>query len=278
MILLLICFFSLIIGLVNPRLVIRWGNPEKRTRGKVFQIYGLGLIASFIAFGITAPDTNVDNAVSANVSENSNDADAKKQAKAEAKAQKEADAKAKAEADAQAKAEAKAQKESEAKAKAEADAQAKAEAEAKAKAEAEAKAPRPGDTVKAGNFSIAVYDPSTAASVGDKYLSQKAKGIYWIFPVAVRNDDKEARTVDSSMFELVSNTGVKYAPDATAALYMNTETKFFLEKINPGIILKGYVVFDMPKDQMIVDYKMQVRGGIGFATTKPVDILLKAKE
>ncbi|RKN64314.1 DUF4352 domain-containing protein [Paenibacillus ginsengarvi] len=260
--LLLGCFVSLIIGLFKPGAVVKWGPPEKRTRGKALMIYGLGLIVLFIAIGATAPDKaeSDSSAANAKVGDSSNE-----------------DAAAKKEAAEQAKADAKAQKEADAKAKAEANALAKAEAEAKAKAEAEAKAPRAGDTVKAGNISIVVSDPSTAATIGDKYLNQKAKGIYWIFPVAARNDDKEARTVDSSMFTLISNTGVKYEPDATAAIYMNTDSKFFLEKINPGIVLNGFVVFDMPKDQMIVDYKMQVRGGVGFATTKPVDIILKPR-
>lgn len=170
------------------------------------------------------------------------------------------------------------QRDEEAKAKKEADAKAKAEADAKAKAEAEAKAPHAGDTVSVGSLSVAVFDPKTSATVGNKYLNQTARGIYWVFPIAVRNDDKESRTVDTSMFELISNSGVKYEPDSTAGIYANTDSPFFLQKINPGIVLNGYVVFDMPKDQQIADYKMQVRGGLGFRTTKPVDITLKPRE
>ncbi|WP_164716429.1 DUF4352 domain-containing protein [Paenibacillus whitsoniae] len=154
----------------------------------------------------------------------------------------------------------------------------KAKKEAEAKAAEEAKAPRTGDTVSVGSFSVLVNSPSTEPSIGNQFLSQKAKGVYWVFPVSVRNDDKEARTVDSSMFQLVSNAGVKYDPDPTAAIYANNNSPFFLEKINPGIVIKGFVVFDMPTDQQIADYKMQVRGGIGFKTTKPVDIILKPKE
>lgn len=43
------------VGIVNPKLVIRWG--EKRNRKKVFLIYGLGTIVCFCLFGMSVPDT-----------------------------------------------------------------------------------------------------------------------------------------------------------------------------------------------------------------------------
>jgi len=46
---------GLIVGLVSPKLVIRWGN--KRTRGRVLLTYGLAVFVFFILFGITAPPT-----------------------------------------------------------------------------------------------------------------------------------------------------------------------------------------------------------------------------
>lgn len=54
---LLLFFLSLlllIVGLVNPRLVIKWGEVENRSRKKVFAFYGIGLIAFFILFGVTS--------------------------------------------------------------------------------------------------------------------------------------------------------------------------------------------------------------------------------
>lgn len=46
---------GLIIGLINPKLVIWWG--EKKTRGRATLIYGLAMISFFILTGITAPPT-----------------------------------------------------------------------------------------------------------------------------------------------------------------------------------------------------------------------------
>ncbi len=46
-------FIVLMIGLIRPSLVIRWG--EVKGRKQVLTYYGLGLLASFIAFAIVAP-------------------------------------------------------------------------------------------------------------------------------------------------------------------------------------------------------------------------------
>ena len=52
LILSVLCILALIVGLIMPRAVIRWG--KKRTRGRVFLIYGLSTIIFFILF-IFAP-------------------------------------------------------------------------------------------------------------------------------------------------------------------------------------------------------------------------------
>ena len=44
----LICFLLLIIGIIKPKWVIRWGNIEKRNRKKVFIYYGKGFVITII--------------------------------------------------------------------------------------------------------------------------------------------------------------------------------------------------------------------------------------
>lgn len=46
--LLLACLVTLIIGLIKPQLVIRRGDPKKRTKGNVLKYYGIPLIVCFI--------------------------------------------------------------------------------------------------------------------------------------------------------------------------------------------------------------------------------------
>jgi len=55
LVLFLISSWGLTVGLINPKLVIRWGS--KRTRGRVILTYGVAMIVFLILFGVTAPPT-----------------------------------------------------------------------------------------------------------------------------------------------------------------------------------------------------------------------------
>lgn len=50
-----VSFLGLIIGLISPKLVIRWGR--KRTRGQVLLIYGLATFVLLILYSVTVPPT-----------------------------------------------------------------------------------------------------------------------------------------------------------------------------------------------------------------------------
>jgi hypothetical protein len=182
---------------------------------------------------------------------------------------------------AKADAEAKAQKEADAKAKADADAKAKVEAEAKAKADAEDKAPHLGEATKIGNLVVGIAkDIKVSQSVGNQYLDQKAQGTYWIFGVSIKNGDKEARMIDTSMFQLVSSDGTKYEADSTANMYANDTGKFMFQSINPGIQTSGFVVFDMPPDakDKLADFKLKVDSGVAFKAGTSADFILKSRQ
>jgi len=51
----LLSLLALVIGLIRPSLVIRWG--QKKTRGRVFLTYGLAAVVFFTLLGITVPPT-----------------------------------------------------------------------------------------------------------------------------------------------------------------------------------------------------------------------------
>lgn len=53
----LISFIGLIIGLIRPKTVIRWGEENKKTRKNALKYFGIPLIASFVIVGVTAPKT-----------------------------------------------------------------------------------------------------------------------------------------------------------------------------------------------------------------------------
>lgn len=47
-----VCLVALIIGLISPKTVLKWGT--KKTRGQVALIYGIGMVIFFILGGVTA--------------------------------------------------------------------------------------------------------------------------------------------------------------------------------------------------------------------------------
>jgi hypothetical protein len=49
-----VAIIVLIVGLISPKLVMRWGAEEKRTRGRAALIYGIAIVVLFVAFGITS--------------------------------------------------------------------------------------------------------------------------------------------------------------------------------------------------------------------------------
>jgi len=57
LLLFLLSFIVLIIGIIKPKIVIRWGKPEKRNRKSVLKVYGVGLILFFVLFGMTVDNT-----------------------------------------------------------------------------------------------------------------------------------------------------------------------------------------------------------------------------
>jgi len=94
-------------------------------------------------------------------------------------------------------------------------------------------------------------------------MQKKTENGFLIVNVSVKNLDKDSRTVDSSMFKIIDDKGSEYSPLSDGDLYVNSsDNQMFLSKINPNIVKKANVVFEIPKD--IAGLKLQVASGIGF--------------
>lgn len=64
LLLFLVSAITLLVGLVKPGIVIRWGDETKRTRGKVIKTYGVLMIGFFIAFGMLVDSTTIEESAS----------------------------------------------------------------------------------------------------------------------------------------------------------------------------------------------------------------------
>lgn len=57
-----VCSIALIIGLINPNFVIRWGAQEKKNRKNVLKYYGVGILIFFVLTGAFSGNSDQDTA------------------------------------------------------------------------------------------------------------------------------------------------------------------------------------------------------------------------
>jgi hypothetical protein len=84
-------------------------------------------------------------------------------------------------------------------------------------------------------------------SVGDDVLGQKAQGQFCLVAVDVKNAGGSAEIFDDSSQKGYDAAGAEYSVDSGAGVYANKDYSTFLEQINPGNVVKGQLVFDIPK-------------------------------
>jgi hypothetical protein len=119
-----------------------------------------------------------------------------------------------------------------------------------------------GDSLKVGDVVFTVKGKETASNVGGEF-GQNAQGEYLILDMAVKNEGKEALTIDSSFFKITAD-GTEYTADGTADIFANEAgSSFFLQSVNPNIEFKGKMVFDLPADIVDADnLKLNVQTGV----------------
>lgn len=147
---------------------------------------------------------------------------------------------------------------------------AEADAEPEAEPEPEEKAAGIGDPLKVGDlvFTVNAAAPTTElkSPLGNK------SGNWMVVTVTVKNESKEAVTIDSSYFKLLEGDGTEYETDSDNLMYLDAEQNFFLEKINPKLEKQGKVLFAIPEG--VTDFKLQVQTGF-FGTETGVISLSK---
>jgi hypothetical protein len=121
-----------------------------------------------------------------------------------------------------------------------------------------------GEAVRVGELAVQANKASSKTTIGEnEFLQKKTADKYIVINLSIKNLDKEARTLDTSMFKLIDTAGLEYEPMADADLYVNDSgNMLFLAKINPGLTKTANVVFEVPKDSK--NFKLQADSGIGW--------------
>ncbi|HDR4393046.1 DUF4352 domain-containing protein [Bacillus cereus] len=135
------------------------------------------------------------------------------------------------------------------------------------KKDKEAKKEEPKELSKEGessNVKITVGSVETLESVGTEHINEKAQGIFKVVELTLTNNQKDAITLSSNSFKLVDNQGREFSTNSAAQIKLNVanggNSKFLLEKLNPGLSQTGKVVFDVPKD--VQGLVLKARGGM----------------
>ncbi len=114
-----------------------------------------------------------------------------------------------------------------------------------------------GDTVRVGYFSYVVEGAKWLDHISSNPYQDKKPNAHWMgLFIMVRNDDRESRTIQP--FQLVDRQGRVYD---SSPVCLDEDTFGALDRLNPDVTQKGYVLFDVPDDRI---YRLKVSGG--FAT------------
>jgi TonB family protein len=98
-------------------------------------------------------------------------------------------------------------------------------------------------------------------------------GKFVMVSLAIANQQHDAITMTTSLFELVDPAGNLYSA-SEKSLEVGTNNDLFLAQINPGVIKTGEVVFDVPLNLSVSDLRLKFRGGM---TGDSAEVALKAE-
>jgi Domain of unknown function (DUF4352) len=121
-----------------------------------------------------------------------------------------------------------------------------------------------GQDVPVGKLSYTVNEFTEETEVSHEYMgSLTTEGKFVIVDVTVKNNDSEARIIDSDMFRLLGNDGTEYSSNSEADLYINDDAGFFLTEVNPKMSKTGKIAFEVPSDES--EFVLQVSSGFGWS-------------
>ncbi len=118
-----------------------------------------------------------------------------------------------------------------------------------------------GDSFVAGDFTWKITDVTTATEIGQDlggtFFGEKASGVFVILSVEVENTGKSAKYLSDSYIKLVDDQNREFSASTVAAIYLKPEgSALMFEQVNPGIIKKGKIVYDVPTGLKVANVKV----------------------
>lgn len=113
------------------------------------------------------------------------------------------------------------------------------------------------------NVRFIILKSSNLRNVGsNQFAKATASGIFKIITLSVTNNQKDAITMDASLFKLIDDKDREFtdSTDGQMAIQIDEKEGLFLKSINPGLTVSGQIVFDVPPDAK--GFKLKARGGM----------------
>lgn len=118
-----------------------------------------------------------------------------------------------------------------------------------------------GDDILAGDFEWKFVDYYKTKQIGDflfnDFYGVNAKGEYLIINVEVENVGNSPKYIEDDFVKLIDEKNRTFTPDLTAAIYLKPDNSAFsFDLINPGLVKRGYIVFDVPTDLKVAKIRV----------------------
>ncbi len=127
------------------------------------------------------------------------------------------------------------------------------------------------------DIAITKVHTENGAIGSNPYLQQEPMGKFFIVNDYMKNNQKDAITVDSNSFKLIDDEGREYSssPEGQTALQIEQDSKAkgFLTRLNPNMGTSFSFVFDVPKELSTWDVQFEAKGGM---TGKPTLMPLRS--
>lgn len=114
---------------------------------------------------------------------------------------------------------------------------------------------RVGDKVRVGNLQWTITGAERQTVIGDGFITTEANGEFLLLSVEVENVGTSAETFTGDYVKLVDNQGRKFSPDTGAGIYLGKSALVF-EQLNPSVVKRGQIVFDIPEGMAIAQVEI----------------------
>jgi hypothetical protein len=133
-------------------------------------------------------------------------------------------------------------------------------------------APGVGAAVRDGKFEFVVSQVDCShTTLGQEHLKRTAKGKFCVVSLSARNIADGAQYFLSYAQKGFDAAGTEYGVDELAGLYVNRDTKTFLDRVAPGERVAGKIVFDIPKTVTLTTLELHdslLSGGVRVRTAR----------